>query len=169
MLFAGFYQNSWQIRQALISCDNFDCAHRILAFEPMPSMGYNTLAGVKDDEGVVISRDRFGPAHQDWLNSTAGKWFVVQANVDEWKDGCTDRCGAATEMLNNITQAKIDINRLRNDVLLVYPVLNHDTLYNTDFQPKQRLTSTIPEDFVPSAETIANSKFKYDAPKKLNQ
>lgn len=134
-------------------------------------MGYNTLAGIKGDEGVVISRDRFGPAHEDWLDSASGKWFVVQANTDEWLDNCTStRCAAATEFLNNITQANIDINRLRNDVLLVYPVLNHDTLYNTDFQPKQKLTSTIPEDFVETAEILASSKYVYDdAPKKLNQ
>jgi len=72
----------------------------------MSSFGYNILAGVKDDEGVVISRNRFGPAHEDHLNSTNGTWFVVQANSDGWID-CTGRCLSAVTNMNKVGQARI--------------------------------------------------------------
>jgi hypothetical protein len=36
---------------------------------------YLTIAGIKDNEGAVISRDRFGAAHIDQLSED--RWFLV--------------------------------------------------------------------------------------------
>lgn len=83
----------------------------------MPSYGYNIIAGTKDEEGAIISRNRFGAAHVDLLDSANGKWFLVQANKDEWKDGCDGRCKAATDLMNQVGRANITVEKMRTDVL----------------------------------------------------
>lgn len=109
-------------------------------------MGYLILAGVKDDEGVVISRNEFGPAHEDHLDSKNGTWFLVQANNDEWDSGCTGRCASARDRIAAIGQANITLDDLRNDVMLLAPNNNAETLYNTDFIPKTSYINTLPID-----------------------
>lgn len=46
------------------------------------SQAYISIAGVKDDEGVVISRDHNSVTNFDWLNKTEDKWFLVSTNND---------------------------------------------------------------------------------------
>mmetsp|Transcript_24680 Transcript_24680/g.38395 ORF Transcript_24680/g.38395 Transcript_24680/m.38395 type:complete len:137 (-) Transcript_24680:458-868(-) len=77
MLFTGQKEQSWIIRDALEKCDDYDCAYDMLRNKPFNALGYIILAGTKDDEGVVISRKRFGPAHEDFLNTTNGTWYLV--------------------------------------------------------------------------------------------
>jgi hypothetical protein len=163
MLFGGMQENSWIIREALTVCDDFKCAYEKLAYEPMPSFGYNILAGTKDDEGVVIARNRFGPAHETWLDSNNGTWFVVQTNNDHWDSGCYNRCLAATERLQKIGQENVNHAALRQDVMLLFPTENRDSLYNTDFTPKSSLMNTIITDFNGPEE----GEYMYDKPESL--
>ena len=107
-------------------------------------MGYIILAGTKENEGAIISRNRFDSAHIETLDSQNGKWYVVQTNNDEWKNGgCFNRCSAAKENLDRIGQTNIDINVLRQSVLLLYPNFNDQTLYNTQFVPESGFIDTI--------------------------
>ena len=99
----------------------------------MPSYGYQILAGTKPGQGVVIARNRFGPAHEDHLNET--RWFVVQTNNDHWDSGCYNRCAAATERMLKIGQDNINQASIREQVMYLFPTLNGDTLYNTEFTP----------------------------------
>jgi len=77
MVFSGYTEISWLVRDVLTECFTYDCAHERLVSNPISAYGYLILAGSKDDEGVVITRDRFGEAHIDSLNATEGKWFIV--------------------------------------------------------------------------------------------
>lgn len=77
MGFAGFQEISWMIRDTLEACDDYDCAYKNLKNRKINALGYLTIAGTKDDEGVVISRARFGTAHEDKLDTKSGKWYVV--------------------------------------------------------------------------------------------
>jgi hypothetical protein len=62
----------------------------------------------------VISRNRFNAAHIDQLDSKNGKWYVVQANNDQWVDGgCFNRCSSAKDNLDKNGQEIMDINVLR--------------------------------------------------------
>jgi len=56
---------------------------------------YYILAGTKDYEGVVISRDQTGPAKGglQFLNETT--WYLVQTNEDHFRGQCYERCQAA--------------------------------------------------------------------------
>jgi len=143
MLFQGYKEISWNLRETLINCEDYKCAYQNFVSTPLSSLGYIIVAGTKEDEGAIISRDRYGPAHIDSLNSSNGHWFLVQTNNDHWLDqGCFNRCMSATENMNKIGQANMDINHLRNDVLMLFPNLNHDTLYTTQFVPIQGFIDT---------------------------
>lgn len=104
MLFSGYNEQSWLIRETLDTCDDWNCAHAKLRDTPVDSLGYFIVAGTKQDEGVIIARNNMGAAHETFLNSSDGTWFIVQTNNDHWvntpeKKGCHDRCAAATKHL----------------------------------------------------------------------
>jgi len=62
-LFGGVTEVSWLTRKTLDECDDFQCAHKRLAYDEIVSLAYVQLAGIKDNEGVVITRKRSGPVH----------------------------------------------------------------------------------------------------------
>jgi len=138
MLFTGHSEISWLLRSTLDQCDTYQCAFDMLKGTPIDAFGYIVLAGVKEDEGAIISRNRYGAAHVDQLNST--RWFLVQTNSDHWDtvtpgEGCHSRCAAAHENIAKVGQSAMNTTRLRDDVLLQYPNLNHDTIYNSVMTP----------------------------------
>lgn len=135
MLTVGYTQNAWLIRETLLNCMDYQCAHQALRDVPMASYGYQILAGTKPGEGVVISRDRFGPAHEEFLDSDKGKWFLVQANSDQWIDGCTDRCLAAYLGMQKVGLENVSLSLIRDQVLLLPPDLNSKTIYHSDMNP----------------------------------
>lgn len=150
MIAFGFTEQSWLIRTTLGECADYDCAHKKLAHTPVNALGYFTLAGTKGDEGVVISRNNWGPANERYLSEADGTWYLVQTNNDAWKpmlgDSSITRYKAAVKSLEALGQEKANNVTLRDDVLLVYPVLNKETLYNTDFTPITGFINTLPED-----------------------
>lgn len=102
MLFSGYNEISWVIRDTLETCESYECAYNAFKSKKVNALGYIILAGTKADEGVVISRNRLNVAHEDKLNVTAGKWYVVQTNNDHWDGGCYNRCAAAKTHLDGI-------------------------------------------------------------------
>ena len=77
------------IKDTLINCDDYACAYNKLRSEDIASLGYITLAGVKDNEGVVITRENFNTVHENHLDYENNDWFLVQTNNDHWLDnGC---------------------------------------------------------------------------------
>ena len=54
--------------------------------EETSTIGYMTLAGVKENEGVLISRDIDGTVHEKHL--TEEKWFLLQTNDNELGKQC---------------------------------------------------------------------------------
>ena len=146
MLTTGFDEQSWLIRRTLEHCSDYDCAHNYLANVPTTSVGYYILAGTKGEEGVIIARDNWGPAHQTYLNSTvesnAGGWFLVQANSDHWKPEvlCHGRCQVAHDLLVQLGQEAMTNVTLRETVLKHPGLVRVETLYNTDFTPSAGYT-----------------------------
>jgi len=61
----GADEISWLIRWVLVNCEDFDCAREYLSDTLINSIGYITLAGTKRNEGVIITRDRFGVANEE--------------------------------------------------------------------------------------------------------
>jgi len=60
------------------------------ATAPIIAPGYLTMAGVKDYEGAIVSRDKFGAAHIDMINYK--NWNVIQTNDDHFAGVCQTRC-----------------------------------------------------------------------------
>jgi N-acylethanolamine-hydrolysing acid amidase len=74
-IFTGHRQISWITREALTTCDNFECALSYLATTPIIAPGYLILAGIKKYEGAIISRDRVGAAHIEMLSNKT--WALI--------------------------------------------------------------------------------------------
>ena len=141
-LFTGVPEISWLIRKTFENCPDYECAYEVLREHEISALCYIILAGTKDDEGVIISRNRIGAAHEEHLNAT--QWYLVQTNNDHWVDnGCFNRCASAHANMDAISQENINLKSLRKDVLLEFPNFNYDTLYSTQFQPSEGYIQTI--------------------------
>lgn len=77
-IFMGYNQVGWGIRDALAACHNYECAVSKLSTEPHVAPSYVIISGVKDNEGIIITRDRSGTAHVDELSDK--QWYLVQTN-----------------------------------------------------------------------------------------
>lgn len=69
----GFDEISWLIRWTLEHCDDFDCARGYLNTTWINALGYITLAGTKENEGVIITRNLTGAANEAVLDDE--NWF----------------------------------------------------------------------------------------------
>ncbi|XP_051475784.1 N-acylethanolamine-hydrolyzing acid amidase isoform X2 [Apus apus] len=88
--------------------------------------------GVSPKEGMVITRNRRGPADLWPLDPLGGAWFRVETNYDHWTTPppFDDRRTAAIRALNATGQQNINFDTLFK-VLSVKPVLNNNTVYTT--------------------------------------
>ncbi|XP_046882338.1 N-acylethanolamine-hydrolyzing acid amidase-like isoform X2 [Hypomesus transpacificus] len=94
--------------------------------------GDQRVAGVRGGEGVVITRDRQGPADIWPLDPLNGRWYRVETNFDHWlpPPSRDHRRDIANKALNATGQENINIDTLFQ-VLSVYPVCNGMTVYTT--------------------------------------
>ena len=103
MMFSGYKEISWVVRETFSMCDDYECAYNHLRNTDINALGYIILAGTKEGEGVVISRNRRGPAHEAHLNVNNGTWYLVQTNSDHWNPhGCFNRCESAHTNLDRL-------------------------------------------------------------------
>ena len=82
MIFTGYKDISWIIRETLTECNTFDCAYNKLSTDSVIAPGYIILAGTKDYEGVIITRNRFDAAHVDRISED--RWYLLQTNEDHF-------------------------------------------------------------------------------------
>lgn len=67
----------------MLNVDSFDEVVDILMDKPMTSPSHFIVGGIKDNEGVIISRDFDKTVDMRWL--TDDDWYVVQTNSDVWR------------------------------------------------------------------------------------
>ena len=130
MTLGGFSEISWSVRQTLEDCDTFECAYETLRDKEVSALAYVIISGTREDEGVVISRGRFSTVHEEHLNKTEKKWFLIQTNNDHWKTGCFSRCQAATDRMNELKQLNTNEGTLET-LMMRYPTMNEITVYHT--------------------------------------
>jgi hypothetical protein len=70
MVFYGEKEISWLVRDTLEYCSDFNCAYNKTRSENIASLGHIILAGTKEYEGVVITRNRHGIDNENQLNDT---------------------------------------------------------------------------------------------------
>ncbi|XP_040014414.1 N-acylethanolamine-hydrolyzing acid amidase-like [Xiphias gladius] len=123
---------SWLVRETLEEAQNFQDAVMRLSKIPIITGVYYIVGGVRAGEGVVITRDRKGPADIWPLDPVNGGWYRVETNFDHWlpPPARDHRREAANEALNATGQDHINMNTLFQ-VLSLYPVCNGITVYTT--------------------------------------
>lgn len=75
MLLRGHKSISWVIREALLECNNYECAYNKINETPTISPAYVILAGTKGYEGVIFSRDRYSTANISQLSEN--NWYLL--------------------------------------------------------------------------------------------
>ncbi|XP_047203846.1 N-acylethanolamine-hydrolyzing acid amidase-like isoform X2 [Girardinichthys multiradiatus] len=123
---------SWLVRETLEEAENFQEAVMRLSKTPLITGVYYIVGGVRAGEGVVITRDRKGPADIWPLDPLNGGWYRVETNYDHWlpppaKD---HRRETANKGLNATGQDHINMNKLYQ-VLSLYPVCDQITIHTT--------------------------------------
>ncbi|XP_076999260.1 N-acylethanolamine-hydrolyzing acid amidase [Tamandua tetradactyla] len=123
---------SWLIRATLNESENFEAAVFKLAKTPIIADVYYIVGGTFPQEGLVITRNRGGPADIWPLDPLNGQWFRVETNYDHWKPvpKGDDRRTPAIKALNSTGQANLSLETLFQ-VLSVTPVYNNFTIYTT--------------------------------------
>ncbi|XP_064415590.1 N-acylethanolamine-hydrolyzing acid amidase isoform X2 [Latimeria chalumnae] len=105
---------SWLLRNTLSDAEDFQAAVLQLAKTPIIADVYYIVGGVRPDEGVVITRDRSGPADIWPLDPLLGQWYRVETNYDHWTTPppFDDRRTPAIKALNIIRQENINLDTL---------------------------------------------------------
>ncbi|XP_069482398.1 N-acylethanolamine-hydrolyzing acid amidase isoform X2 [Ambystoma mexicanum] len=123
---------SWLVRDTLSEAEDFQAAVLSLSKTPIIADVYYIVGGIAPNEGVVITRDRSGPADIWPLDPLNGWWFRVETNYDHWTTPppFDDRRTPANKAMNATGQQNINLDTLY-EVLSVRPVLNNSTVYTT--------------------------------------
>lgn len=123
---------SWLVRETLEGASNFLDAAIQLSAVPIISDVYYIVGGVYPGEGVVITRDRGGPADIWPLDTLNGNWYRVETNYDHWLPTPKQdtRKEVAMKTLNATGQNNINLHSLYQ-VFSVVPVCNRRTVYTT--------------------------------------
>lgn len=126
----GYPGDLWILRKAFTNLDTYFSASYYLNVSKLAASTYYIIAG--HSEGSVLTRGRDSLAGFESLNSTT--WFLVQCNSDYWTPDPDGRRTAATNMLNEIGQANMNIENLLK-VLQTFPVLNPTTVFTSILVP----------------------------------
>ncbi|XP_068089402.1 N-acylethanolamine-hydrolyzing acid amidase-like [Hyperolius riggenbachi] len=135
---------SWLIRDTLNEARDFQAAALQLSKTPIIAQTYYIMGGTQPREGLVITRNRDGPADLWPLDPLTGQWFHVETNYDHWTTPppSDDRRTPAIRAMNATGQENINIDTLFK-VLSVKPVQNVNTIYTTVMSaafPEQYIT-----------------------------
>ncbi|KAJ7419106.1 Serine/threonine-protein phosphatase with EF-hands 2 [Willisornis vidua] len=108
------YPVSWLVRDTLSRAEDFQSAVLRLAGIPIIAEVYYIVGGVSPKEGMVITRNRRGPADLWPLDPLGGAWFRVETNYDHWTTPppFDDRRTAAIKALNATGQQNINFDTL---------------------------------------------------------
>mmetsp|Transcript_30552 Transcript_30552/g.29980 ORF Transcript_30552/g.29980 Transcript_30552/m.29980 type:complete len:211 (-) Transcript_30552:42-674(-) len=133
LMFKGYNEVSWIVRDVLETCEDFECAFNNFATQPLITPAYLIMAGVKDYEGAVISRDRFGSAHIEMLSEE--KWYVAQTNDDHFMGACQGRCQTVHANLEALGKESLDRDSIRTEIMFKGPTLNDHSIFNAVMIP----------------------------------
>ncbi|RXM97082.1 Serine/threonine-protein phosphatase with EF-hands 2 [Acipenser ruthenus] len=116
--FAAFVRKntpvSWLMRNTLEEAVDFEDAVMKLAKIPIIADVYYIVAGARPNQGVVVTRNREGPADIWPLDPVNGRWYQVETNYDHWTTPppFDDRRTPAIKALNATGQENINLDTL---------------------------------------------------------
>uniref|UniRef100_A0A3Q2PVB0 N-acylethanolamine-hydrolyzing acid amidase n=1 Tax=Fundulus heteroclitus TaxID=8078 RepID=A0A3Q2PVB0_FUNHE len=140
---------SWLLRETLEEAKDFQDAVMRLAKKPLISGVYYIVGGVRAGEGVIITRDRKGPADIWPLEPLHGGWYRVEANFDHWRTPppSDHRREVAMKAMNAVGRNRINGHKLYQ-VLSKPPLCHRNTIYTTLMRaanPREYITFVRPE------------------------
>ena len=133
----GYNQPMRVIRDVMETCSNFSCALNQLSSQLMIAPCYIALTGTKNDEAVVITRNRTHTVNATYISEDF--WYLVQTNDDTYDGKCRERCQAATKNMELLTRNLTSYNSVMYGVLNVKPNLNSLSVYAAVMIPKTGL------------------------------
>ena len=136
---SGFYLTADVLRDTFEKCNNFTCALSKLQNDIISAPVYYILAGTKDYEGVVISRDQTGPVMGGVQSLNDTTWYLVQTNEDHFKGDCSQRCMAANENFKKLGQENANVTTVFDNVINVPPNINSLSVFTAVMMPSAGL------------------------------
>jgi len=121
---------SFLSRTVLAQQPNFDAALWNLSNDELIADVYYIIAGTKNNEGAVISRNREN-ATDVWLLDTPNRWFEVETNYDHWNPPpwFDNRRDPANNAMNAMGRNNLTLDGMYQ-VLSTKPVFNLQTTYS---------------------------------------
>jgi len=118
-------------RKVLDEATDYDHAVALLNSSPIAGEVYYIVGGVKDTQGVVLSRNPVNSSDVWRLDPAHNRWFEVETNYDHWKQPpwFDDRVVPANRALMELGRQNLTLNALLKNVLSVKPVLNLQTTF----------------------------------------
>jgi len=133
--FLSFVENKtlpipYIIRNVLENANDYKTAVNKLSKEAFAANAYIIVSGINKKEGVVITRDRNKVYNISNINEENENWFLVQTNYDrDVQDPAYDsRRLPAEERIRNIGLENMDLDKLYNDVMSLFPNNNSITI-----------------------------------------
>lgn len=119
------------IRQNLYASD-YQQALQSFAYHPLAAEVYLIVGGVQPGEGAVVTRLRNFPEDIWKIDTSVGRWFLVETNYPHWKPDppSDDRATVAIQQMKLMGQQNLSYDGLWN-VLSTVPVLNLQTTYTS--------------------------------------
>ncbi|XP_002126997.2 acid ceramidase-like [Ciona intestinalis] len=126
---------SFLTRTVMDKATSYDEAMSMLTKEVILAPVYYIVGGVKSGEGAVVTRDRTKLDNVMAMNTTAGEWYVLETNYDNWTNPpfFDDRRADAKKCMDHSGKKGIGFSSIF-DVLSTKPVLNQLTTYTALMQ-----------------------------------
>ena len=132
---------SFLIRDTLADTSlSFEDAVIKLGYDPLIAPCYLIVGGVNSNEGAVITRNRVAALDIWRLDTSKGRWFLVETNYDHWEPPppSDDRRDPAIKAMDEAGRGNVSAPSLFR-VLSSPPVLNNGTAYTVT------MSASIPE------------------------
>jgi len=139
------------LRNSLETIPDYPTALKMVTDTQLIAPVYITIAGVSAGQAAVVTRNRT-VADDVWpIDTTEGRWWVLETNDDHWKPPEDHRRDVANQGMKDLGQNNLSNAGLFN-VLSTKPVFNSDTVYTANMIP---------------ATGYAAAYIRYDAPSNL--
>ena len=130
----------WVLRETMINAKDYKEAVKMVRGSKTVSGGYIIIAGIKKDEGCVITKNRNDVAKFETLSDST--WFLAQCNNDP--SNATDvRTVWAKKEMKKLGRQNVNLNNLVNKLLLKIPLLNNNTVAIVSMSPIDKFMDII--------------------------
>jgi len=132
-LFKGAHSLGFTLRNMLETNKTFTEALQAASTVHLMAPVYLTMAGVRPDEGAVVTRDREHP-DDVWRLQFPTRWNLVETNYDHWKPSGDTRLATAEKGMATMSPANVTLDGMYT-VLSTPQVLNKGTAYSIKVNP----------------------------------